>query len=316
MLATLTDQPFSDPDWIFERKLDGVRCLAFRNGGEVRLMSRNRKPLTERYPELAAALLQQTPPRFIVDGEIVAFKDGVSSFERLQGRLGLTDPVRARATAIPVFYYLFDLLWIDGYDITRLELRDRKRVLRSAFAFQGPIRYSGHRDREGEQLYRAACARGLEGIVAKRAASPYVQRRSPDWLKFKCVAEQELVIGGWTDPEGTRTGFGALLVGYYDNGTLVYAGKVGTGYDHTTLRQLGAKLRRLSRSRSPFARGNPPARGAHWVQPALVGQFGFTEWTRDGRLRHPRFLGLRSDKPAHAVVRERPAHGIPLARRR
>jgi DNA ligase D-like protein (predicted ligase) len=316
MLATLTDHPFSDPDWIFERKLDGVRCLAFRDGGEVRLMSRNRKPLTERYPELAAALLQQTPPRFIVDGEIVAFKDGVSSFERLQGRLGLTDPVRARATAIPVFYYIFDLLWIDGYDITRLELRDRKRVLRSAFAFQGPIRYSGHRDREGEQLYRAACARGLEGIVAKRAASPYVQRRSPDWLKFKCVAEQELVIGGWTDPEGTRTGFGALLVGYYDNGTLVYAGKVGTGYDHTTLRQLGAKLRRLSRSRSPFARGNPPARGAHWVQPALVGQFGFTEWTRDGRLRHPRFLGLRSDKPAHAVVRERPAHGIPLARRR
>jgi bifunctional non-homologous end joining protein LigD len=130
------------------------------------------------------------------------------------------------------------------------------------------------------------------------------------------VAEQELVIGGWTDPEGTRTGFGALLVGYYDNGTLVYAGKVGTGYDHTTLRQLGAKLRRLSRSRSPFARGNPPARGAHWVQPALVGQFGFTEWTRDGRLRHPRFLGLRSDKPARAVVRERPAHGIPLASRR
>ena len=314
MLATLTDHPFSDPDWIFERKLDGVRCLAFRDGGEVRLMSRNRKPLTERYPELAAALLQQTPPRFIVDGEIVAFKDGVSSFERLQGRLGLTDPVRARATAIPVFYYIFDLLWIDGYDITRLELRDRKRVLRSAFAFQAPIRYSGHRDRDGEQMYRAACARGLEGIVAKRAASPYVQRRSPDWLKFKCVAEQELVIGGWTDPEGTRTGFGALLVGYYDNGTLVYAGKVGTGYDHTTLRQLGAKLRRLSRSRSPFARGNPPARGAHWVQPALVGQFGFTEWTRDGRLRHPRFLGLRSDKPAHAVVRERPAHGIPLAR--
>jgi DNA ligase D-like protein (predicted ligase) len=316
MLATLTDHPFSDPDWIFERKLDGVRCLAFRDGGEVRLMSRNRKPLTERYPELAAALLQQAPPRFIVDGEIVAFKDGVSSFERLQGRLGLTDPVRARATAIPVFYYLFDLLWIDGYDITRLELRDRKRVLRSAFAFQGPIRYSGHRDREGEQMYRDACARGLEGVVAKRAASHYVSRRSPDWLKFKCVAEQELVIGGWTDPEGTRTGFGALLVGYYDNGTLVYAGKVGTGYDHTTLRQLGAKLRRLSRSRSPFARGNPPARGAHWVQPALVGQFGFTEWTRDGRLRHPRFLGLRSDKPAHAVVRERPAHGIPLARRR
>jgi bifunctional non-homologous end joining protein LigD len=143
-------------------------------------------------------------------------------------------------------------------------------------------------------------------VVAKRAASPYVHRRSTDWLKFKCVAEQELVIGGWTDPEGARTGFGALLVGYYDNGALVYAGKVGTGYDQATLRQLGAKLRRLSRARSPFDRGDPPTRGTHWVQPALVAQFGFTEWTRDGRLRHPRYLGLRDDKPAHTVVRERP----------
>jgi len=154
---------------------------------------------------------------------------------------------------------------------------------------------------------KGECARGLEGVIAKRAASAYVHRRSPDWLKFKCVAEQELVIGGWTDPEGTRTGFGALLVGYYEDGALVYAGKVGTGYDDATLRQLGARLRRLARARSPFARGDPPSRGTHWVQPKLVAQIGFTEWTRDGKLRHPRFLGLRDDKPAGAVVRERAA---------
>jgi bifunctional non-homologous end joining protein LigD len=306
MLATLADQPFSHPDWVFERKLDGVRCLAFRDRGDVRLMSRNRKPLTDTYPEVTAALARQRKSRFVVDGEIVAFRDGVSSFERLQGRLGLTDPARARATSIPVFYYLFDVIWLEGYDVTGLQLRDRKRLLRSTLTFQGAVRYSSHRDRAGEETYREACARGLEGVVAKRAASSYVHRRSTDWLKFKCVAEQELVIGGWTDPEGARTGFGALLVGYYENGALVYAGKVGTGYDQATLRQLGAKLRRLSRARSPFDRGDPPTRGTHWVQPALVAQFGFTEWTRDGRLRHPRYLGLRDDKPAHAVVRERP----------
>ena len=227
-----------------------------------------------------------------------------------------TSPVRARATGIPVFYYLFDLLWLDGYDTTRLELRERKRALRSALSFRGPIRYSEHRDAEGEKLYREACARGLEGVIAKRAASAYAHRRSPDWLKFKCVAEQELVIGGWTDPEGARSDFGALLVGYYDDGGLVYAGKVGTGYDDTTLRRLGARLRRLARARSPFARGSPAGRGTHWVRPTLVAQFGFTEWTRDGKLRHPRYLGLRDDKPAREVRREKPAAEAARRRRR
>ncbi len=304
MLATLTDQPFSDPGWIFERKLDGVRCLAFRDGGPVRLLSRNRRVLNDTYPELVEALERQRTTRFNVDGEIVAFRGGITSFERLQGRMGISDPARARASGIPVFYYLFDVLWLDGYDLTALELLDRKRVLRAAFSFGGPIRYAEHRLREGERLYRDVCARGLEGVIAKRASSSYVHRRSPDWLKFKCVAQQELVIGGWTDPEGGRTGFGALLVGYYQDGALVYAGKVGTGFDEATLRDLGAKLRRLSRSSSPFERGRPPERGIHWVQPKLVAQVGFTEWTRDGKLRHPRFLGLRDDKAARDVVRE------------
>lgn len=304
MLATLTDERFSDPDWIFERKLDGVRCLAFRDGGAVRLLSRNRKELNANYPELVEALEHQRTTRFIVDGEIVAFEGRVTSFARLQGRMGLADPARARATGIPVFYYLFDLLWLDGYDTTGLELRDRKRVLRSAISFGGPLRYCQHRDRDGEAVYREACAAGLEGVIAKRASSPYVHGRSPYWLKFKCVAEQELVIGGWTEPAGARSDFGALLVGYYQDGELVYGGKVGTGFDEATLHSLGAKLRRLERAQSPFARGSPPIRGSHWVQPKLVAQIGFTEWTRDGKLRHPRYLGLRTDKSPRDVVRE------------
>jgi bifunctional non-homologous end joining protein LigD len=315
MLATLTDQRFSDPAWVFERKLDGVRCLAFRDRSPVRLLSRNRQVLNGHYPELVEVLDEQRTARFIVDGEVVAFERGITSFARLQGRMGLADPLRARATGIAVFYYLFDLLWLDGYDVTDLALRDRKRLLRAALAFRSPIRYSAHRDREGEKFYREACARHLEGLIAKRAASPYVHHRSPDWLKFKCVAEQELVIGGWTDPEGARSDFGALLVGYYQDGALVYAGKVGTGYDQPTLRRLGARLRRITRTRSPFDRGRPPTH-AHWVRPELVAQIGFTEWTRDGKLRHPRYLGLRDDKPATDVVREAGSASMGRRRRR
>ncbi len=305
MLATLTDERFSDPAWIFERKLDGERCLAFV-GEEVRLLSRNRRSLNGAYPEVVEALERQRA-RCVLDGEIVAFEGGATSFARLQGRMGLDDPARARATGIPVFYYVFDILWLDGQDTTRLELLDRKRLLEAAIALEPPLRCTAHRVGDGERFYREACRSGWEGLIAKRAASPYVHRRSPDWLKFKCVAEQELVIGGWTDPEGGRTDFGALLVGYYEGDTLVYAGKVGTGYDEATLRALGARLRGLARSNSPFARGNPPAAGAHWVAPVLVAEVGFGEWTRAGRLRHPRYLGLRPDKPARQVVRETPA---------
>jgi DNA ligase D-like protein (predicted ligase) len=311
MLATLTDERFSDPGWIFERKLDGERCLAFR-GSQVRLYSRNRRLLNGAYPEVAEAI-ERLQGRFVLDGEIVAFEGGATSFARLQSRMGLDDPARARASGVAVVYYVFDLLWLDGRDTRRLELLDRKRLLRGAIEFREPVRYLEHRVGAGEKFYREACRSGWEGLIAKRAAAPYVPRRSPDWLKFKCVAQQELVIGGWTDPEGSRTGFGALLVGYYRNGALVYAGKVGTGYDEETLRSLSARLRRLTRSRSPFAAGNPPATGAHWVEPRLVAEVGFAEWTRAGRLRHPRYLGLRLDKPAREVVRETPR---PAARTR
>ena len=304
MLATLTHRRFSDPNWLFELKFDGERCLAFRNGGSVRLFSRNRKPLNNTYPEIADALGGQALDSFVVDGEIVAFDGEVPSFSRLQHRMQLTDPVAALKTGVEVFYYVFDVPYVAGYDTTAVGLRHRKALLAEALAFADPLRYTTHRDAEGEIAYQEACASGWEGIIAKRADSPYVQRRSTDWLKFKCVNRQEFVIGGFTDPHGGRVGFGALLVGYYEDRHLRYAGKVGTGYDTQTLIELGEQLRTLETTTSPFV---DPVRekGAHWVRPELVAEVGFAEWTGDGRLRHPRFLGLRDDKPAHSVVRER-----------
>jgi DNA ligase D-like protein (predicted ligase) len=295
MLATLTEERFSDPDWIFERKLDGIRCLAHRSkGGKVRLLSRNDQDLSRSYPHVAEALADAAQSDLIVDGEIVAFRGRRTSFEQLQ----------TRGPDTPVFYYVFDLLQLDGRDTRALPLLTRKKLLRSAVDFAGPVRYTTHRREAGEQMYQAACARGDEGVVAKRALAPYASGRSKDWLKFKCVHDQELVIGGWTEPQGRRTGFGALLLGYYDGDTFVYAGKVGTGFNDKILRDIGARLTELDTPSSPFTRGRVRERDVHWVRPELVAQIGFTEWTRDGMLRHPRFQGLRTDKSARQVVRE------------
>lgn len=310
MLATLTGDHFSDPDWLYERKLDGVRMVVVRDGDGARLYSRNRKPLDATYPELVDALVRSAPEGLVADGEVVAFDGAQTSFARLQGRLGITDPARARATGIAVKLYLFDAMVLGGHDVTGLPLRVRKQLLRSAVEFADPLRFSTHRNTDGEAYLREACERGWEGLIAKRADAPYRPgRRSDDWLKFKCVREQELVVGGYTDPEGSRTGFGALLVGYYDreNGSaLRYAGKVGTGFDHRVLADLRARFDELAVADSPFA-DRVRERGTHWVRPELVAQIGFTEWTRDGRLRHPRYLGLRDDKPATDVVREEAA---------
>ena len=305
MLASLTQDRFSDRDWFFERKLDGVRCLARRaKGGAVRLASRNEKDMTATFPEIAQALAEQSEAALLVDGEIVALQGRRTSFERLQGRLGIIDPDAARATGIAVFYYVFDILHLDGDDTRKLPLRERKQLLRSALTFTDPLRFSAHRVGAGEQMYREACARGDEGVMAKRAAAPYVGGRSKDWLKFKCVHDQELVIGGWTDPQGTRHGLGAVLVGYYADGDLVYAGRVGTGFPAELIGTLMERLGALAQDDSPFTRDRIRDRGVHWVRPELVAQIGFAEWTRDGRLRHPRFQGLRIDKAARDVVRE------------
>jgi bifunctional non-homologous end joining protein LigD len=299
MKATLHDEPFSDPSWVFERKLDGIRCLAVRDGGDdVRLSSRNDLSLNGRYPEIAAALAEQAPTRFAIDGEVVAFSGSVTSFEKL-GRRGHDPSVR-------VFLYSFDILWLDGSDVTALPLLARKSLLKRAFDFHDGLRFTPHRHGDGEALLHEACRRKWEGLIAKRADSPYSATRSRDWLKLKCSAEQELVIGGYTAPKGSRTEFGALLVGHFEGEDLRYAGKVGTGFDRETLRDVHGRMRKLERDTSPFV-DEIKERSATWVEPELVAQIGFTEWTRDGRLRHPRFLGLREDKPARDVVRERPS---------
>jgi bifunctional non-homologous end joining protein LigD len=300
MKAVLTDEPFDDPGWIFERKLDGIRCMAHREGGgPVRLVSRTDKDMTGQFPEVTAALEGQPCGDFVVDGELVAFQDGITSFSRLQRR------ARER---VSVFLYVFDILRLEGRDVRDLPLRERKALLRGSLKFGGRVRYSRHRNEHGTKLFREACSQGLEGLIAKRADSPYRSAaRSRDWLKLKCHFEQELVIGGFTAPQGSRTDFGALLVGYQEDARLRYAGKVGTGFDRGTLETLGRRLRELERDDPPFADVHPIPRGTHWVEPELVAQIGFSEWTRDGRLRHPRYLGLRDDKPAGEVVRERPS---------
>jgi DNA ligase D-like protein (predicted ligase) len=305
MLATLSDDRFSDPDWLYERKLDGVRCLAFKRGGSVRLMSRNKKQMNETWPEIVDALKAQSAS-FVVDGEIVAFSGGRTSFSRLQQRIGLTDPDEARSTGIAVYLYLFDLLHVAGCDVTALALRDRKKVLHEALEWRDPLRFTPHRNEQGERWLEQACRKGWEGLIAKRAEAPYRHSRSRDWLKFKCSRRQEFVVVGYTDPQHSRVGFGALLIGYYEDDDLRYAGKVGTGFDDETLQRMEQRMSRIERESCPLSTEPPRVRNAHWIRPELVAEVGFTEWTSAGRLRHPRFLGLRTDKRPKQVVREWP----------
>jgi len=305
MKAVLSDEPFSDPDWVFERKLDGERCGALRRAGRVTLLSRTGRVMNASYPELVEALSVKGRD-LLIDGEIVAFKRGQTSFERLQQRMQIRDSARARRSPVAVYYYIFDVLELAGEDVRPLPLLERKAKLRRAVTFHGHLRYTTHRRGDGETAFRSACSRGWEGVIAKRSASAYLAVRSRDWLKLKCAHGQELVVGGWTAPKGSRQRIGALLVGYYERGRLRYAGKVGTGFNRATLERLGDELERRERSTSPFEAGDPP-RNARWAEPELVAEIGFAGWTRDGKLRQPRFQGLRDDKPAREVVRELPS---------
>jgi bifunctional non-homologous end joining protein LigD len=273
----------------------------------VRLMSRNRKDNSDRYPEVVEAFEAMERDGFIVDGEMVAFEGNVTSFSRLQGRMKIQDADEARQSGIAVHFYVFDILHLDGYDVTGLPLRRRKGVLREALEFDDPIRFTPHRNGDGVAYWKEACRKGWEGVIAKDAVRPYTHGRSKSWLKFKCVHQQELVVGGFTDPKGDRVGFGALLLGFYQDGELRYAGKVGTGWDEETLDELRTRLDRLERETSPFADAEGiPGKGVHWVRPELVGEVGFTEWTEDDRLRHPRWIGERQDKDPEDVVKEEP----------
>ncbi len=312
-LATLTKDRFFDPQWLYERKFDGERCIAYRSGGQpVRLMTRNQQVVSATYPEVAAALDAQAAPDFVVDGEVVAMHEGVTSFSRLQQRLGVRNPPPQLVRSVPVVYFIFDVLRAEGRDVRQLPLLERKKVLRRLLHFGGPLKHTVYRTQDAAAYWEEAQRSGWEGLIAKRADSHYVAGRSRDWLKFKAENSQEFVIAGFTDPQGSRSGFGALLIGYYDeHGRLVYAGKVGTGFDHATLASLHAALAPLERPTSPFERGKVPSRGVHWVEPRLVGQVGFSEWTTAGELRHPRYLGLRDDKDAASVTRERPSPAPP-----
>ena len=306
MLATLTDRRDFGEDWLLERKFDGERCLARKEGVAVRLESRTAKDLTGAYPEVRAAVAGQRDRDLVLDGEVVAFDGAQTSFSRLQQRLGVRNPSPERVAAYPVVFCVFDLLEVDGDDLRDRRLLERRARLAAAILPGAALQLSEAWRDDSQRRFAEACRAGWEGLIAKRAQAPYVPGRSRNWLKLKCVWEQELVIGGYTDPAGSRTDFGALLVGYYEDGRLKYAGKVGTGYTAVTLRGLGARLRELEVPESPFVDARPIPRGTHWTRPELVAQIGFAEWTNDGRLRQPRFLGLRDDKPPAEVVRERP----------
>jgi bifunctional non-homologous end joining protein LigD len=306
MLATLTERRGFGEDFLLERKFDGERCVARKDGGEVWLESRTGNDLTRTYPEVGAAVVAQRPRRLVLDGEVVAYDGDQTSFGRLQQRLGVRTPSAELIASYPVVYCVFDLLEIDGADVTALPLLARRSRLVKAIRPVAALQLSEAWRGDSERRFSAACRSGWEGLIAKRADAPYTHGRSKDWLKLKCAGGQEFVIGGYTDPAGSRTDFGALLVGYHDNGRLVYAGKVGTGYSKTTLRTLGAQLRALETLTSPFIEVRPTPHGTHWTRPELVAQVGFAEWTSDGRLRQPRFLGLRDDKAPADVIREKP----------
>ncbi len=304
MLATLTKERFSDPNWLFERKLDGERCLLFKKDKTIILKSRNDKILNASYPEIINAIENLNLPNCILDGEIVAFKKGITSFSLLQERFGISE-AKAQLLTTSVYYYIFDMLYCDGYLITHLPLLTRKLLLKKLISFNTFVRYVTHKNEKGESFFRLACKNKWEGLIAKKINSIYVSKRSPNWLKFKCSNEQELVIGGYTKPGGSRLNFGALLLGYYKEGKLHYAGKVGTGFNEDILHDLGAKLKKLETKKNPFINFDISTRDVHWVKPVLVCEVQFTEWTSSNKLRHPSYLGLRRDKDAKDVRQEK-----------
>jgi DNA ligase D-like protein (predicted ligase) len=292
MKAVLTTERPAGRQWVFERKLDGIRCLAVKAGGSTRLYSRNELSLNDRYAPLAEALDADPADGFVIDGEAVAF---VGGRDRFGGGAGSE-----------LFYYAFDVLFADGRDVRSLPIEERRQVLEGVLRWGDPLRITEQIGGDGAALLAEACRNGWEGLIAKRLGTPYVSARSRDWLKLKCTRAQELVIGGFTAPQGSRTDLGALLVGHFEGDRLRYAGKVGTGFTRVTLRELSERLAPIVRDTCPFEPEKGIPRVATWVQPELVAQIAFMEWTPDGRLRHPAFRGLRSDKLAREVAREEP----------
>jgi bifunctional non-homologous end joining protein LigD len=302
-LATLVKEPPSGDGWLHEIKFDGYRIGCRVRGGRVTLISRNGKDWTAAFPDVVAAAAELSATDALIDGEVaIVLPDGRTSFQMLQNAFS------GGTTRGTLVYFVFDLLRLDGERLTALPLVERKSRLRALIGGRktGRIRYADHVEGNGRAFLDQACRLGLEGIISKRASEPYRPGRHGDWVKTKCVQQQEFVIGGFTDPEGSRAGIGALLIGYYENSRLVFSGKVGTGFTQKSALDMRRKLKPIGQKTCPF---DPPPEGwlgrnAHWVKPRLVGEVVFTEWTSDGKIRHPSFQGLRADKKPAEVRRE------------
>ncbi len=317
MLATLVDEPFNDDDWLFEIKWDGYRAIAFIEGERLRLVSRNQNDLTKAYPELQE-IPQHIPARTaILDGEIVALDEqGRPSFSLMQQRTGVGEGgrrIRRTRDDIPVVYYAFDLLYLDGYSLMRVDLEKRKQLLASILAPADCLRFSDHYVGHGIDVFHAAAEKGLEGIVAKQRRSSYELKRSRDWLKIKITRRQECVIGGYTDPRGARENFGSLVLGLYDDkNRLIHVGHAGSGFTGLSHSEMWKRLEKLQVARSPFFNKVESTRPVHYVRPELVAEIKFTEWTHEGesgtiKMRAPVFQGLRFDKKPKECRFEIPA---------
>jgi bifunctional non-homologous end joining protein LigD len=301
-LATLVKEPPSGSGWVHEIKYDGYRIGCRLRGGRATLISRNGKDWTDAFPDIAAASAALPMTDGLLDGEVcIVLPDGRTSFQMLQNAFS------GAASDGTLVYFVFDLLRADGERLQSLPLVERKARLKKLIGRRtSRLRYAAHVDGDGRAFFNQACRLGLEGIISKRASEPYRPGRHGDWLKTKCVLEQEFVIGGFTDPEGSRAGIGALLIGYYEGRRLVFSGKVGTGFSHKVAVDLRRTLESIAQKACPF---DPPperpiAKAAHWVKPKLVCAVVFTEWTGDGKIRHPSFQGLRADKKPAQVTRE------------
>ncbi|MDR3749100.1 MAG: non-homologous end-joining DNA ligase [Acidobacteriota bacterium] len=306
MLATLVDQPFDAPEWLYEVKWDGYRAVVFIDNGDLRLVSRNQNLMTVAYPELSVLPEHVKGRTAILDGEIVALDDkGRSSFSLMQQRTGMGEGGRRILRTrddIPIAFYAFDLLYLDGYKLLDAALEQRKDLLKSVLTTDELIRYSDHCIGNGNALFEAAAQHGLEGIVAKRRSSCYLPKRSREWLKIKIVRRQECVIGGYTDPRGSRENFGSLVLGLYDDkGRLIHVGHAGSGFTGLSHDEMWQRLEKLKTSKSPFFGKVESTRPMHWLKPELVAEIKFSEWTHEGgsgtvKMRAPVFMGLRFDK--------------------
>lgn len=297
MLATLVDDPFSDPEWIFETKWDGFRSVCFIKNGKARFVSRNQIEMTPQYPELANVPKQIDASEAILDGEIVALDEhGVPRFQLLQNKLRIRSGSYAKARSAQILYFAFDLLYVDGHDLMPCAVIERKARLEQILKPANFIKYSDHVEGDGELFFDEIAKFRLEGMIAKRAAGKYIQKRSSDWLKVKTVQRSEVVIGGYTQPRGARSHFGSLVVGLYRDGDLHYVAHVGGGFNERTLAQIYKLLQPLKTDKSPFVAKPKTNEPVQWVKPRLVAEMKFSEWTADQRMRHPVFLGLREDK--------------------